>query len=100
MIVVEHGQDNSSTHKWIARKDGDQVRTAAGAWVTWDDDDFADYGLTATRLGTTTAYTGTLPDDTEVYELWLWTGTLSTSYLVGGPNPVDVRVSYVGRREA
>lgn len=75
------GTDNSSTFKFVAYDAVAHVWTGA-AFEAWNDSHFASYGITATRLGTTFGYSGSAPTGTVRFELWLWTGTLSTSYAV------------------
>lgn len=80
------GQDNSSDHRFIAYDSQNRPYNAAGAsagtFEAWDDASFADYGIAANRMGTTTRYTADEPIGAVRYELWYWTGSLATSYPV------------------
>lgn len=75
------GQDNSSTHAFIAYSANGQPWNGA-AYEPWNDTHIATYLITATRLGTTNVYFAVSPTGTAYFELWLWTGTLATSYVV------------------
>lgn len=74
------GRDNSSTHKAVAFKDGKVWN--GSAYGVWADGNFSTYGIAATVLGTTITYGFGAPVDATYVQLWIWTGTLATSYIV------------------
>jgi hypothetical protein len=77
------GQDNTSSHRFLARNASNQVwRTDTSVFEAWNDANIATYGITATRQGTSTYYTGDEPANAVTFELWFWTGALATSYPV------------------
>lgn len=57
-----------STHKFRAYDSSGQVWNGT-AFEAWNDANFASYKITATRIGTTSRFTGTAPTGTVTYEL-------------------------------
>lgn len=92
------GQDNTSTHKFVAYNATNQAWNGS-AFEDWADANFSTYGITANRQGTTTRYVGDEPSGMVWYELWLWTGVLATSYPVYESNP-DANVVQVNNLPA
>lgn len=76
------GADSTSAHRFTAYNAAGQVWDGT-TFSNWQDVNFSSYGITATQLGTSGRYQGDSPSGSVVaYDLWLWTGTLGTSYRV------------------
>lgn len=72
---------SSLVHDFFAYNNVNQVWNGS-AFVTWDDDDFASYRITATQQGSSGWFVGSAPTGTERYELRERGATLASSYMV------------------
>ena len=89
--MIAPGADNTSTHAFVYFDAAGAVYDG-GTYAEWADADVADYMQTATRQGTTSNYEGEPPANATQFQLWVWTGSLATSYVVydGDIEPTDV----------